>query len=214
LRYTDPTGHWADEGCGTGGGGGGTGCTLPPPCTTNCGGGGGGGDNGGNGGKVDNDPNNDGSNDNGNNQTVADALYSLSSIAQDIATFGDTLFLVGAGAVTAAECVVGADLGGLLGLVAGCAAGATEAFLAYNISGFNAVSNSLSNVSTVLTITADILDDGQIGENTFTSVTTSIVGQTVADPLSSGAVNFYGSAYDHGLANSVPEILSGSSIFK
>ncbi len=30
LRYTDPTGHWEDEGCGTGGPGGGTGCNLPP----------------------------------------------------------------------------------------------------------------------------------------------------------------------------------------
>ncbi len=51
LRYTDPTGHWADEGCGTGGPGGGTGCNLPnpvpPPCSSsmcNPNGGGGGGD--------------------------------------------------------------------------------------------------------------------------------------------------------------------------
>lgn len=46
LRYTDPTGHWVDEGCGTGPGNPsqGTGCTLPPPPS-----GGGGGTGGGNG---------------------------------------------------------------------------------------------------------------------------------------------------------------------
>ncbi len=53
LRYTDPTGHWEDEGCGTGGPGRGTGCTLPnpvpPPCSSSmCNpNGGGGGDDGG-----------------------------------------------------------------------------------------------------------------------------------------------------------------------
>ena len=31
IRFTDPTGHYEDEGCGTGGSGGGTGCNLPPP---------------------------------------------------------------------------------------------------------------------------------------------------------------------------------------
>ncbi len=33
VNFNDPTGHWADEGCGTGGGGGGTGCNLPTPTT-------------------------------------------------------------------------------------------------------------------------------------------------------------------------------------
>jgi hypothetical protein len=41
LRYADPTGHWADEGCGTGGSGG-TGCNLPPPANHPSGGGSGG----------------------------------------------------------------------------------------------------------------------------------------------------------------------------
>ena len=53
LRYIDPTGHWQDEGCGTGGPGGGTGCNLPPPppCTgSQCNGGGSGGGGGGQGG--------------------------------------------------------------------------------------------------------------------------------------------------------------------
>ncbi len=42
VRYTDPTGHWIDEGCGTGGAEGGTGCTLPKPKPGGWGGGGGG----------------------------------------------------------------------------------------------------------------------------------------------------------------------------
>ncbi len=52
VRYTDPTGYWIDEGCGTGGGGGGTGSNLPSSGSSNTGSGGsgGGGDGGGDGG--------------------------------------------------------------------------------------------------------------------------------------------------------------------
>ena len=31
IKFNDPTGHWEDQGCGTGGAGGRTGCNLPPP---------------------------------------------------------------------------------------------------------------------------------------------------------------------------------------
>ena len=138
-------------------------------------------------------------------QGAADTLYLLGSLSQDLATFGDAMFVVGTTGVVTAGCMLG---GG-----AGCIAAAIEMEIAY-ISGYKQVVDLLSFASLAFTVPADVIDDGRLGQNSATSFTTVALGTISFDPLSSLALNANGSGYNHGVFNGVIDIANGQPLIK
>jgi hypothetical protein len=106
-------------------------------------------------------------------------------------------------------CAAGGSLGGEPGILAGCAAGAGEGLLLYNMGGPNAAESALSAGSTVLTMLDDYITYGELGESSKNSITTTLVGLVMVDPFTDSAVDVYASGYDHGLFNSIGNILNG-----
>jgi hypothetical protein len=136
---------------------------------------------------------------------VTDLLYATASIAQDLATFGDALFVVGTSGAVTAGCLTGGP--------AGCLAAAIEMEIGY-LSGPKQLLDGLSAASFLFTAFGDAIDDGHLGEATATSFTTAMLGLPSLDPFSSLALNAYGSGYNHGYFNGVISIANGAPLSK
>ena len=199
VNYVDPSGHYLLEneyggGCSTSGYCPGS-SNLPAPT---------GGNN-----DASNDPNPSGD----ASEDIVDILYQLANFSQDMATlvdmFGSAMVL----GITGAECAVGSTLGGIPGMVAGCVAGGIEGIVAYNLSGINTVETGFSLASLVLTLAADGFDDGQLGEASYTSVTTFVTGLVMVDPFTDLIIDGYASGYNHGYFNDLHTILNGGPLF-
>ncbi len=223
LRYVDPTGHRPIEEQG-----GKRGCSDPKYCR---GGrpkpfeelrpkpGGGGRGNNNNGGSNDPNPgrgdilnNNSGNNGSDASEDIVDTLYQLANFSQDMATLTDMFGAAMVLGITGAECAVGLTVGGIPGMAVGCVAGGVEGIVAYNLSGINAIETGFSLASLVLTLAADGLDDGQLGEASYTSVTTFVAGLVTVDPFTDLIIDGYASGYNHGYFNDLHTILNGGPL--
>lgn len=132
-------------------------------------------------------------------------LGCISMLAQDAATLLD---LVGVGLIEAPLVAGGCLEGGLLG----CAAGEVVAAGIWSIT-LNPIEMGLSFASTGLTIFDDLINNGGIGENTITSVATSLAGAMAPTPSSDLLIDGYASGFNHGLFNGLITIGNGGSLF-
>jgi len=147
------------------------------------------------------------------NNDIVDTLYQLSDFTQDMATLVDMFGVAMVFGITGAECAVGLTVGGVEGLAVECIAGDIEGVIAYNVGGINVIETGFSLASLALNVSADGLDDGQLGEASYTSVTTFVTGLVMVDPFSDLIIDGYASGYNHGYFNDIYTILNGGSLF-
>ena len=140
-------------------------------------------------------------------------LGCLSYLLQDGAIMVDAFGMGEVSAFTAMGCAAGTMEGGP-GLLAGCAAGAGEGIIIYNISGINATETMLSIASSALTVLDEAITYGELGESSKTSVTATLVGLVMIDPFTDAVVDGYVSGYNHGLFNGIDNIFNGLPILK
>jgi hypothetical protein len=95
--------------------------------------------------------------------------------------------------------------------VGACGAGLLASWEIFAVTG-NPLESALSGLSLVLTATDDYLDDGQLGESTFTSAITFLAGGINPDPIVDLAIDGYASGYNHGFFNGINDILFGAPI--
>jgi RHS repeat-associated protein len=189
LRYVDPSGHGqcqTKEECDDMG--------TTPMGTGGSGGGNGNGDAGGGDPHADDDvdPNPLGLRAPGGNSQFSycggapDAYYNFwdcaATATQDLALLVDAPF---AGAE-----LLAIGFGCLAGL-AGCAAGALAGEELFNVLGGNLVETGLGFASGMSTFFADVADDGEIGEATYTAVVTVVVGTLNPDPIGDYIIDGY-----------------------
>jgi hypothetical protein len=135
---------------------------------------------------------------------TVDLLNCGSMAAQDIATLHD---LVGTG-ILFSTTVAGCFMGG----VVGCKADLAEGILLWN-SGLNVAETGASNISAILSVSADYIDDGKLGDTTATTVVAASAGMKAVDPFSDLLIDGYGSGYNHGLFPGVIQITNNVRAF-
>ena len=140
-------------------------------------------------------------------------LQWLSILTQDMATLVDISGIIGVLGFTGAGCEAGIPRG-FWGVVGGCAAGAVGGLTFYNTTPLNAAESILSTTSTGLTLIADYIDDGQLGESSKTSVTITLIGGLMIDPFTDLALDGYASGYNHELFNDIDTIIYGGPLMK
>ena len=132
-------------------------------------------------------------------------LSCISMVLQDATTLLD---LVGVGLIEAPLVALGCLEGGLVG----CAAGEVVAAGVWNLT-LNNVDVVLSWLSTGFTIADDLVNNGGIGENTITSVATSIAGMMAPTPSIDLIIDAYAVGYNHGVFNGLISIGNGAPLF-
>jgi hypothetical protein len=224
IRFVDPNGHMATQGCGDDGKAACNDGSHTPGNARNCSGPGchgNGGDNGGSG---------DGGNNNPPLPTNSPAatpvseydiitsycgqssvLGCLSYLLQDGALMVDAFGIGEVSAFTAMGCAAGTLEGGP-GLLAGCAAGAGEGIILYNITGPNVTESALSIGSTFFTVLDNYVQYGKLEESGKNSITTSLVGLVMVDPFTDAIVDTYASGYNHGLFSGLDSLLNGQPV--
>jgi hypothetical protein len=139
-----------------------------------------------------------------NDDTVA-LLNKLATGAQDIATLIDLGFAI-------PEVIIAAiGLSGGLETIPVVISGMD---IIFNLSGANLAETSFSFASLVLTVGADFLEDGQLGDSTLTSAVTFGAGLMMPDPIGDLAIDGYASGYNHGIFSGFDELLNGASLIK
>ena len=133
-------------------------------------------------------------------------LYSGANVTQDLAMLIDTPFAITEGIFIIGECIAVP--------LAGCITGALMGQAAFNLTGANTAETILSAASLALTITADLLDDRELGEASRTSFVTFLAGGMSFDPIIDLAIDGYASGYNHGTFNGIDTIMTGGSPFK
>jgi len=137
-------------------------------------------------------------------------LNDLAIATQDLATTIDAGFgLIEVGLV-AAGCVISAEVGCVEGAWGGLLLGQAI----FNVFGGNAAETGLSGVSLIFTVAADVLEDGEFGEATTTSLVTFGVGSLMFDPIGDFLIDGYASGYNHEIFNGIETIFNGGSLFK
>lgn len=133
-------------------------------------------------------------------------LACSSYMFQDGATILD---FVGMAFIEIPIVAAGCKSGGLWG----CAAGEAAAFFAWQASPINATETALSGISFGLIVLDDALNNGGLGENTYTAGGTFLAG-LVNTASGDFIVDGYASGYNHGIFNGLHTILSGGSLLK
>ncbi len=131
-------------------------------------------------------------------------LGCISMALQDATTLVD---LVGVGLIEVPLVAAGCFGGGL----AGCLAGEAEAIAVWNVTG-NPIDIALSWSSTFFTFMDDVINNGGMGENTVTSVSSSIAGMMAPTPSTDLIIDTYASGYNHGFFNGILSIGNGASL--
>jgi len=129
---------------------------------------------------------------------LVDVLKLIASGTQDLATTVDFVGSEAEVAEMALGCADGIPAGGA-GVVIGCAGGLLVGRAEWVFGGGNTVETVLGFTSLGFTAVADFADDGQFGDDTLTSVTTTAMGTVILDPIGDLVVDGYGSGYNHGL---------------
>ena len=119
---------------------------------------------------------------------------------QDIATLID---IVGVG-VEWTLVGVGCFSGGQ----AGCLVGYWEAEEIWILGGPNSAETIFSNISAVLTISADYIDDRKLGEASATTFATAGAGLFSVEPTTDLLIDGYGTGYNHGIFCGISTILN------
>jgi RHS repeat-associated protein len=114
-------------------------------------------------------------------------LNSGAGVTQDLATLVDFVGVAIVFGLTLASCPMG------------CAEGTLAGLLIWATPIFNGTETGLSWASTLLTISADLMDDRKWGESSSTSVATSLAGTVAFDPFTDLIIDGYASGYNHGL---------------
>jgi hypothetical protein len=111
--------------------------------------------------------------------------------------------------LAAAGCVASAEIGCVEGTVAGVVLGQAT----FNLFGGKAAETGFSGLSLVFTAGADLLEDGEFGEATTTSLVTFGVGGLMLDPIGDLVIDGYSSGYNHEIFNGIETIFSSGSFF-
>jgi hypothetical protein len=141
---------------------------------------------------------------NQNKDKIVDLLYKGATTSQNIATLIDIPFAITEGIFIVGECIAAPP--------EGCATGAFMGQAAFNLTGANTAETLFSGASLALTFTADLMDDGTLGENTSTSFATFVVGGLMFDPIGDVIVDGYASGYSNGVFNGLDTLLSGGPL--
>ena len=137
---------------------------------------------------------------------LVEGLYNASNFAQDIAFLIDIPFAITEAIFIVGECI--------MAFPAGCKTGALMGQAAFNISGANAAESFLGFVSFALTASADLLDDGNLGEPTATSFATLTAGSMMIDPIGDLLIDRYASGYNHGIYNGIISLMNGEPLLR
>jgi hypothetical protein len=78
--------------------------------------------------------------------------------------------------------------------------------------GANAAETIFSFASLALTVTADALDDRQLGEASSTSFVTFLAGGLMLDPIGDVIIDGYASGYNNGTFNGINTLMNGGPL--
>jgi RHS repeat-associated protein len=135
---------------------------------------------------------------------IVDFLYDAATLSQNIATLIDIPFAITEVIFMTGECIAAPP--------GGCVTGALMGEAAFNLTGANALETGFSGASLALTFTADLMDDGKLGEATSTSFVTFLAGGLMFDPIGDVIIDGYASGYSNGIFNGIDTLMNGGPL--